>query len=98
MQVRAGRAAGGAHLPNDLPSSYELTFHHGNLRQMEVHRMEAQPVIDKDSFAREEVVDGQPDNPIVGRKHVGWYGTYAQSSVLRAASGPVPSNGKVVNE
>ena len=51
MEMRAGGAAGRPDLADDLPRCDQISIFDQNLRQVKVHRVEAQAVIDEYSFA-----------------------------------------------
>ena len=57
VKVRARGATRGPDLSNGLPTSHRLPFPHENFRQVEVHRMEAEPVINEKTLTGKEVLD-----------------------------------------
>ena len=85
MEVRAGGAAGRSDLADDLSRCDQVPVFDQNLRQVKVHRVEAQAVIDEDTLAGENMIDGDADNPIVRRRDIGPHRRADIFSIVRIA-------------
>ena len=85
MEMRAGGAAGRPYLADDLPRCDQVSVFDQHFRQMEIHRIEPQAVIDKDAFAGKNMIDGDADNPIIRRRDIGPHRRADILSIVRIA-------------
>ena len=65
MKMRACSAAGRSYLADDLPRGNQVSVFDQYLRQVEIHRIESEAMVDKDAFAGENMIHGDADNPVV---------------------------------
>ncbi len=71
MEVRTCGATGRSHLADDLPGCDQVSIFDQDLRQVKVHRVEAQAVIDEDSPAGENMIHRNTDDSVIRRCDIG---------------------------
>ena len=85
MEMRAGGAAGRPYLADDLPRCDQVTVFDQHLRQVEIHRIEPQAVIDEDAFAGKDVIHGQAHHTVIAGCNIGPHRRADILSIVRIA-------------
>jgi len=70
VQMRAGRPAACPDFADDLSCFHKIAVLDEHLRQMKIHAVEAQSMIDEDSLAREHMINCEPHHAVIGGGHV----------------------------
>lgn len=67
MEMRSSGSTGGSHLPDDLPGFHQLTLLDQDFGQMEIHRIETQPMVQEHALPRENMIDSEPHHTVIRR-------------------------------